>query len=777
MKEFKLVKSVSWFTILLLILAFLILVVLAIAPNIATSYINKNGKELSGRKLYIEDIDVNYFTASITIDNFLMYEANEKDTFCSFQQAHINTDFLKTLFQYPSIYSISIIRPTSKIIQSPSQFNFDDLIEFHNSDTTTDTSNEEPLKYNIENIRIIDAGLSYEVTELKSTIGINNIDIDIPVVSSEEPEISIKLLADFLHGGNGSIDMKINVDNGLYMAKNEIEQLHLGFLEPILKGYLNINSFNGFVNSKMKLSGNYIHTDTINVSGDFQVYDFEIKDSTNASFVKLGKVDINIDTIRLAESIFDFGTVLIDSSHILYESYPNGSNYDLIMGNLTDSSSTAENSVAEVADGNSESTLYDDLAKEFRSYFTGYEITEYDVEKFSLLNSSFFYNDYTLEELFNYSVDDISANGHGLRSKSDRINLDISCTLNNSGNLIGTLALNPMDFLDFELNYTIENFHVEDFTHHSNLYVAHPILTGDMHYDCQLIVKDGLIQNENKLRIESFNFGKKDNKDALYSLPVRLAASLLKDNKGVINLDIPVSGDLNDPDFSIWNTIWMILKNLIVKVATAPYKLVAGFFDGNESSAKEFEIEYGSGSVDADKTISGISKLMESKPELKINFIQVADSVEEVNLLAIRSIKKQYLSQKLGSDSVSSGKIDSLSVFDSTFVEYLNSRLSTTDTITPPQQKCIQLSDMKTIGIKVQNLKLKRNQDLLDQLRSSGANENMITIRNAFDSEVESENNVPKYVLKYDVDATFESEHQEAIEDAKEKFIENEGSE
>jgi hypothetical protein len=726
-----------------------IIIILLIAPNLATSYINKNGQELCGRKLYVEDIDVNYFTASITIENFLMYESNSTDTFCTFQHAYINTDIIKTILQYPSISSVHIINPTSRVIQDSSKFNFDDLITFFTSDSVGSSENDEPIKYNIEQIRIEDASLYYELVELESKIGVQNIDIDIPIVSSDQPEIFIKMIADFLHGGSGKIDAKINVEQGTFLVHNEIEELHLKFIEPILKGFLNINSFQGFVNSALNLSGSYLYTDTINLSGNIQVYDLEIRDSTNS--------------------------ILIDSSHVLYESYPNGSNYDIIIGNSSDSSSAIV--LDQTPESHTEQSLYQDLADEFRSYFTGYAISSYDVDKFSLNNSSLFYNDYTLEETFKYSVNKISANGHGLKSKSERINLDISCTLNNSGNLLGTLALNPMDFLDFELNYTIENFHVEDFTHHSNHFVAHPILTGDMHYDCQLIVKDGLIQNENKLRIESFNFGKKDNKDALYSLPVRLAASLLKDNKGVINLDIPVSGDLNDPEFNIWNTIWMILKNLIVKVATAPYKLVAGFFDGNESNAKEFEIEYGSDSIDGDKTISGISKLMESKPELKINFIQVADSVEEVNLLAIHTIKKEYLSQKLNSDSISSGDIDSLSVFDSRFVEYLNSRLSTADSITPPQQKCIQLSDMRIIGTKVHNLRLKRNQDLLNQLRSNGANENMISIRNAFDTEVESEKNVPKYLLKYDVDATFQSEHQEAIEDAKDKIIENEDSE
>ena len=67
------------------------------------------------------------------------------------------------------------------------------------------------------------------------------------------------------------------------------------------------------------------------------------------------------------------------------------------------------------------------------------------------------------------------------------------------------------------------------------------------------------------------------------SLPVKLATALLADRHGVIDLDLPISGSLNDPEFSLVPIIFKIIGNIIVKAITAPFSLLAGALGGSDA--------------------------------------------------------------------------------------------------------------------------------------------------------------------------------------------------
>jgi hypothetical protein len=77
-------------------------------------------------------------------------------------------------------------------------------------------------------------------------------------------------------------------------------------------------------------------------------------------------------------------------------------------------------------------------------------------------------------------------------------------------------------------------------------------------------------------------------------LPVKLAVALLKDRNGEIHLDIPVYGDLQDPQFSIAGVVWTIIKNLLVKAATSPFALLGAIFGGGDEDFSSIDFDYGS---------------------------------------------------------------------------------------------------------------------------------------------------------------------------------------
>jgi hypothetical protein len=83
------------------------------------------------------------------------------------------------------------------------------------------------------------------------------------------------------------------------------------------------------------------------------------------------------------------------------------------------------------------------------------------------------------------------------------------------------------------------------------------------------------------------------------SLPVKLALSLLKDRNGAIMLDLPMSGSLDDPQFSIWGMVVQVVTNLIAKAATAPFALIGAVLGGgSDEEMNQVEFAYGRATVD-----------------------------------------------------------------------------------------------------------------------------------------------------------------------------------
>src|SRR3954464_13105957 len=87
--------------------------------------------------------------------------------------------------------------------------------------------------------------------------------------------------------------------------------------------------------------------------------------------------------------------------------------------------------------------------------------------------------------------------------------------------------------------------------------------------------------------------------DSTASLPVKLAAALLADRHGVIDLDLPVSGSINDPQFSLGGVIWHAMTNLLVKAVTAPFALLASGFGDGGAELSRVEFAPGTATLDA----------------------------------------------------------------------------------------------------------------------------------------------------------------------------------
>ncbi len=144
----------------------------------------------------------------------------------------------------------------------------------------------------------------------------------------------------------------------------------------------------------------------------------------------------------------------------------------------------------------------------------------------------------------------------------------------------------------------------------------------DVHY----LLDQGKLTADNHIFIDQLTFGDHVDSPDATNLPIRLAVSLLKNSKGQIDVRIPISGSLSDPQFSIGSIILGAFMNLIVKAATAPFSLIAAAFGGSGSGAQqdlgyiEFKPGYSTLTPDSQQKLDTVAKALADRTALKLKF-------------------------------------------------------------------------------------------------------------------------------------------------------------
>ena len=147
----------------------------------------------------------------------------------------------------------------------------------------------------------------------------------------------------------------------------------------------------------------------------------------------------------------------------------------------------------------------------------------------------------------------------------------LSATVNRSGKLKIAGKTNPLAkdlFLDVQL--ALNDVELPPASPYTGKFVGYTIGKGKLGLSLDYKVANRKLDAKNNLVLDQFTFGDKVASPVATHAPVRLAVALLKDRRGVIDIDLPISGSLDDPHFKVWPAVLKVLGNLVVKAATAP---------------------------------------------------------------------------------------------------------------------------------------------------------------------------------------------------------------
>ncbi len=216
-----------------------------------------------------------------------------------------------------------------------------------------------------------------------------------------------------------------------------------------------------------------------------------------------------------------------------------------------------------------------------------------------------------------------------------------------------------------DLAITNANTQLTPLTGYLEKYGGYPLRKGRLSANLSYKIEGAALQAENKVQVDQLTLGPHNNSPEATKLPLKLGVALLKDNNGRIDLDVPVKGRLDDPQFSLGPIVLKILVNMIVKTAASPFKLLGALAGGGGEELSFVEFQPGVTNLvegEADK-LSKLASALAKRPSLNLEIEgEVAPALDGAALAGLK-LEEQLRAARLQELTASGRLPESVAAF------------------------------------------------------------------------------------------------------------------
>ena len=244
------------------------------------------------------------------------------------------------------------------------------------------------------------------------------------------------------------------------------------------------------------------------------------------------------------------------------------------------------------------------------------------IKRITLQGGNIAYSDRFIKPNYDANLTGVGGRLTGLSSDPNTIaELDLRGKVDNSAPLEIVGKLNPFrQDRALDIRASVKDFELSSVSTYAAKYVGYGIDKGKLSAQLGYKIEDRKLTATNQVFLDQLTFGDKVDSPSALKLPVLLAVSLLKNSRGEIDLDLPVGGSLDDPQFSVGGIVVKVIVNLITKAITSPFALLGSIFGGNAEELAWLDFEPGFARLGpaADDKLKSIAKVMADKPGLKL---------------------------------------------------------------------------------------------------------------------------------------------------------------
>lgn len=192
-----------------------------------------------------------------------------------------------------------------------------------------------------------------------------------------------------------------------------------------------------------------------------------------------------------------------------------------------------------------------------------------------------------------------------------------------------TGQLNPLaQPLAMDIKGAVHDLELPPLSPYTVKYAGYGVTRGKLSMDVTYKIEpDGHLTANNQIILNQLDFGERDPDSKAPNLPVKLAMALLADRNGVVNINLPISGSLNDPQFRVGPIIFRLIFNLIGKAITAPFALIAHALGGQADEFHQIAFAPGNAELSRESTqrLDQVAQVLQQRPALHLTVVGESD--------------------------------------------------------------------------------------------------------------------------------------------------------
>ncbi len=552
----KTVKLLLW--IVGIVLAVLIIVSLVAGP-VAKGYVNRHGEDITGRHIEVGHVGLNLLTGRVALRDLNVYEENGTTVFAGFDTLDVHLHLLQLPFKTVNIRHLTLSGLHANLLQNGERFNFSSLIDHFASDDNDDkdtTPSQWVLKF--YNIHLAHAKLRYRDLTSNKELCLPDVNLRVPgfVLGGDEATEG-GLNIGFDKGGHLNATANYDADKGRYDAKVDLTDFALRNVESYVCDIIALDEIQGTLTAHLTASGVTSHLLRSNIGATLAITDVGLQ-APDGQIAALKELNVKVNNINLENNSFDIASVHLDGLTASYEQWDSYTNISRLMKEKDTTAVTEEPDKADETD-----ELEEPPAKKSPlQLHVGHLLVE---------NCNLTYANHTFPDEFVFPVTNIKITSNNLNLGGDNT-AQLRASLPGGGHLAVRWQGNLNHWKQRQdLFLTIKGLDMKQLSPLTVAYTGQPIEDGVFGLTSRNSINASQLNGQNIFDIYNPMVGKK-RKDvkAEKHLPLKTALYVLKDKDNKIQLDVPVTGNIDSPEFNYMKLVWKTLGNLIVKVATSP---------------------------------------------------------------------------------------------------------------------------------------------------------------------------------------------------------------
>lgn len=611
--------------IIILVVAILLAIAVLLgifSGPIAKYYIENHDKELIGRKVRIEKLVINPVFGTVKARNLNIYEKDDNAHFLAFRNLKVKMSVVKLISKNFNINRIEFDSLDVNILQNEKKFNFDDILAKFKSDSTKKDAAAKPWILDINNITILKSHINYKDLQVGSKWGFNKINIKIPRVYFAGKNTDAGINLNFAEGGSLSAKLAYNMESSMYDLSLIIRKFTLEGVLPYVQQSANADKMSGLLSINMHVKGSQEHIMEADIKGRASVNNFSLSSDKEGLIIALDSASTNIEDLDLKKNVGNFDYIRLYNPRTQYVMHKDSTNnFTYLMKKSSKASSSKSSS----------------SSKSMRI----------SIKQMRIYDGNVIYKDEALPGGFDYALSEINVMADNLNpDASNRIKG--SAVLGKAGKVNFDWAGNFENMRNMDLRLTLKNIDFTDFTPYSKHFVGNKLEGGVLQFISRNVIKDNKLVGDNKLEIFKPKVSKRVNNHPVYNLPVRLGVYVLTDRKGLMSIDLPVTGDLDNPKFSYRKIIFKTIGNVLVKVAVAPFSAIGSLFGAGKENIDHVEFDAGLSDFNTKEytTFKQIVGIAGHKPEMNVKFDQEVNMSEVKKEFTVFMLKRDFYNSR-----------------------------------------------------------------------------------------------------------------------------------